>query len=62
LKKFEKLVEAYRDDIVKKWIDFFVYNKEIISELSGMTMKCVSLSGISMKGIFNQKSIYYWQK
>lgn len=32
MKKFEKLVEAYRDDIVRKWIDFFVYNKEIISE------------------------------
>lgn len=26
-KKLKKLVEAYRDDIVNKWIDFFVYNK-----------------------------------
>ena len=24
--KFKKLVEAYREDIVRKWIDFFVYN------------------------------------
>lgn len=32
LKKFKKLVEVYRDDIVRKWIDFFVYNKIIESE------------------------------
>lgn len=32
IKKFKKLVEAYRDDIVRKWIDFFVYNKAIESE------------------------------
>ncbi len=32
LKKFKKLVEIYRDDIVKKWVDFFVYNKAIESE------------------------------
>lgn len=32
LKKFKKIVELYRDDIVRKWVDFFVYNKEIISE------------------------------
>jgi hypothetical protein len=32
LKKFKKLVEVYRDDIVRKWIDFFVYNKEVVSE------------------------------
>lgn len=29
LKKFKKLVEIYRDDIVRKWIDFFVFNKTI---------------------------------
>lgn len=29
LKKFKKLVEIYRDDIVRKWVDFFVYNKSI---------------------------------
>lgn len=29
LKKFIKIVELYRDDIVRKWIDFFVYNIEI---------------------------------
>ena len=32
LKKFKKLVEFYRDDIVRKWVDFFVYNKVIDSE------------------------------
>jgi hypothetical protein len=32
LKKFKKIVELYRDDIVRKWIDFFVYNIEITSE------------------------------
>ena len=32
LKKFKKLVETYRDDIVQKWIAFFVYNKEISCE------------------------------
>ena len=29
LKKFIKIVENYREDIVRKWIDFFVYNVEI---------------------------------
>ena len=32
LKKFKKLVEYYRDDIIRKWVDFFVFNKEITSE------------------------------
>jgi hypothetical protein len=32
LKKFKKIVELYRDDIVRKWIDFFIYNIEIPSE------------------------------
>jgi hypothetical protein len=32
LKKFKKIVELYRDDIVRKWIDFFVYNIEISAE------------------------------
>ncbi|MBI5325693.1 MAG: DUF4160 domain-containing protein [Ignavibacteriae bacterium] len=32
LNLFKKFVEVYRDDIINKWIDFFVYNKEIISE------------------------------
>jgi hypothetical protein len=32
LKKFKKLVKVYRDDIVRKWVDFFVYNKVIESE------------------------------
>ncbi len=32
LKKFKKIVELFRDDIVRKWIDFFVYNIEIKPE------------------------------
>ena len=32
LKKFKKLVEIYRDDIIRKWVDFFVYNKTIETE------------------------------
>jgi hypothetical protein len=31
-KKFKKLVESYREDIVRKWIDFFVYNVPINCE------------------------------
>ena len=31
-KKLLKLVEAYREDIVRKWIDFFVYNIPVVSE------------------------------
>ncbi len=33
LKKFRKIIELYRDDIVRKWIDFFVYNIEISPEV-----------------------------
>lgn len=32
MKKFKKIVELYRDDIVRKWIEFFVYNIEITPE------------------------------
>lgn len=32
MKKFTRLVEIYRDDIVRKWIDFFIYNIEITPE------------------------------
>ena len=32
LKKFKWLVEYFKEDIVKKWIDFFVLNKEVKSE------------------------------
>jgi hypothetical protein len=32
LKRFIKIVEIYRDDIVRKWIDFFIYNVEIKCE------------------------------
>ncbi|PVW16572.1 hypothetical protein DDV96_04005 [Marixanthomonas spongiae] len=31
-KQLKILVEKYRDDIVNKWIDFFVYNKPVKSE------------------------------
>ena len=30
---FKQLVELYRDDIVHKWIDFFIYNKPVQSEI-----------------------------
>jgi hypothetical protein len=32
LKKFIKVIELYRDDIVRKWIDFFVYNIPVTAE------------------------------
>lgn len=32
LKKFKKVVELYRDDIIRKWIDFIVYNIEFVPE------------------------------
>ncbi len=32
-KKFRSVVEYYREDIVTKWIAFFVYNKEVQSEI-----------------------------
>ena len=32
-KRFKKLVEFYRDDIVRKWVDFFVYNIDVKSEI-----------------------------
>jgi hypothetical protein len=32
LKKFKRLVEYCRDDIIRKWVDFFIFNKEIVSE------------------------------
>jgi hypothetical protein len=32
LRKFKRIVELYRDDIIRKWIDFFVYNIEIKPE------------------------------
>lgn len=32
MKKFRTVVEYYKDDIVQKWIDFFLLNKEIKAE------------------------------
>ena len=32
-KKLKTLVERYRDDIVRKWIDFFVFNAEVKAEV-----------------------------
>jgi hypothetical protein len=31
-KKLKLLVENFREDIVKKWVDFFVYNKAVESK------------------------------
>ncbi|MGB0880200.1 MAG: DUF4160 domain-containing protein [Polaribacter sp.] len=31
-KRLKVLVEKYRDDIVRKWIDFFVYNRKVEPE------------------------------
>ncbi|RLA74859.1 MAG: hypothetical protein DRG30_04965 [Epsilonproteobacteria bacterium] len=31
LKEFKNFVEAFKDDIVQKWIDYFVYHKSITS-------------------------------
>ncbi len=32
VKKLRAVVEKYKDDIVQKWVDFFVYNKKVESE------------------------------
>jgi hypothetical protein len=32
-KRLRKLVTHFREDIVRKWVDFFVYNKEVKSEV-----------------------------
>ena len=32
MKKFKKVVEVYRDDIIRKWIDFFVYDIDFSPE------------------------------
>ena len=32
MKKFKTVVEYFQDDIVQKWIDFFLLNKEIKAE------------------------------
>lgn len=32
MKKFKVIVEHFKDDIVQKWIDFFLLNKEIKAE------------------------------
>lgn len=32
-KRLRKVVEHFREDIVQKWVDFFVYNKEVKSEV-----------------------------
>ena len=29
LKEFKKFTEAFKNDIVQKWIDYFVYHKEV---------------------------------
>ncbi len=32
-KKFKKVVELYRDDIVRKWVEYFVYNIDFSPEI-----------------------------
>jgi len=32
MKKFKSLVETFKEDIIQKWIDFFLLNKEIKTE------------------------------
>ena len=32
MKKFKAIVEKFKDDIVQKWIDFFILNREIKPE------------------------------
>jgi len=32
MKKFKKVVEVYREDIIRKWIDFFVYDIDFSPE------------------------------
>jgi Domain of unknown function (DUF4160) len=32
LQNFKKLVEVYAEDIVKKWVDYFVYHRSIRPE------------------------------
>lgn len=32
-RKFRKVVELLREDIVRKWVDFFVYNKVVKFEV-----------------------------
>ncbi len=32
MNKFKVIVEHFKDDIVQKWIDFFLLNKEIKAE------------------------------
>ena len=33
LKNFQTLVKRYADDIVQKWIDYFVYHKQVKPEI-----------------------------
>ena len=35
LRDFRRLVERYQDDIVRKWVDFFVLHKRITPEVIG---------------------------
>jgi hypothetical protein len=32
MKKFKTLVEHFKEEIIQKWIDFFLLNKEIKAE------------------------------
>jgi hypothetical protein len=39
LKDFEKFLEVYGDQIIKKWIDYFVYHKEVNFERISTKLK-----------------------
>ena len=39
LKKFKEVVKYFKEDIIKKWIDFFVMNKEVKAEIITKRLK-----------------------
>ena len=39
LKDFEKFLKVYADQIVQKWIDYFVYHKDILFEQINIKIK-----------------------
>ncbi len=61
LKKFVKIVENYREDIVRKWIDFFVYNVEItpikINKMIVSINKAYYLGNYQIKILFSDNKV-----
>jgi len=39
LKHFEKILEVYTEKIVQKWVDYFVYHKEVEFERINKKLK-----------------------